>query len=268
MVWQIARAFSVRGPGIVGGTRAPNVGGNVDLAPTFLDLAGVPIPAEVDGRSIAPLLRGDVVAADLGKDTVAGWRTSFLVVFVWKCTRFLSTENVARFFLMVFASCGSALIHHQLIAGDIIMLTSGHFKTTRGCYNTISIENLLMHYFHSDSIENLLMHYFHSDCLAGQEHYALAVRVEWRLHINTKSVGIAPVFWSFPQKEKRRAAAFWGWMDTGLAGGVHRGRDPRERLPGMCSVKHMFGISTRSCGIAYLGYIQFQSGTVYYLAVQ
>ena len=52
----------VRGPGITGGTRASNVGGNVDLAPTFLDLAGVPIPPQVDGRSIAPLLRGELGA--------------------------------------------------------------------------------------------------------------------------------------------------------------------------------------------------------------
>jgi arylsulfatase A-like enzyme len=42
----------VRGPGITGGTRAPNVGGNVDLAPTFLDLAGVAIPPQVDGNLI------------------------------------------------------------------------------------------------------------------------------------------------------------------------------------------------------------------------
>ena len=31
---------------------------NIDMAPTFLDLAGVPIPASVQGRSWAPLLRG------------------------------------------------------------------------------------------------------------------------------------------------------------------------------------------------------------------
>lgn len=69
----------VRGPGIVGGTRAPNVGGNVDLAPTFLDLAGITIPPQIDGRSIAPLLRGDVTADGLGDDGVTGWRTAFLV---------------------------------------------------------------------------------------------------------------------------------------------------------------------------------------------
>ncbi len=40
---------------------------NLDFAPTFLDLAGVPVPPDMQGRSLAPLLRGEQP-----KD----WRTS------------------------------------------------------------------------------------------------------------------------------------------------------------------------------------------------
>jgi arylsulfatase A-like enzyme len=40
---------------------------NVDFAPTFLDAAGVAVPAEMHGRSLVPVLRGR---------TPADWRTS------------------------------------------------------------------------------------------------------------------------------------------------------------------------------------------------
>lgn len=41
---------------------------NTDFAPTFLALAGLPIPADLQGRSLLPLLTGE---------RPAGWRTSF-----------------------------------------------------------------------------------------------------------------------------------------------------------------------------------------------
>jgi arylsulfatase A-like enzyme len=49
----------VRGPGVpVGATRGQLIG-NIDLAPTVLDLTGERRPAMVDGRSFLPLLRDD-----------------------------------------------------------------------------------------------------------------------------------------------------------------------------------------------------------------
>jgi len=42
---------------------------NIDLAPTLLDLAGLRIPKEMQGRSLAPLL--------VRKRPPAGWRTEF-----------------------------------------------------------------------------------------------------------------------------------------------------------------------------------------------
>jgi hypothetical protein len=36
--------------------RIPNVVLNIDLAPTFLDMGGVEIPPEMDGKSILPIL--------------------------------------------------------------------------------------------------------------------------------------------------------------------------------------------------------------------
>ena len=56
-----------RGPGIPAGQTPAQFVANIDLAPTFLDLAGVPIPAAMQGRSLVPLLRGEAPA---------DWRTS------------------------------------------------------------------------------------------------------------------------------------------------------------------------------------------------
>ncbi|SQD99415.1 Sulfatase [Parafrankia sp. Ea1.12] len=48
----------VAGPGVVKGTDDHMVALH-DIAPTFLELAGVPVPQDMDGMSIAPLLRGE-----------------------------------------------------------------------------------------------------------------------------------------------------------------------------------------------------------------
>jgi len=45
---------------------------SIDLAPTLLEVAGVPIPKYVDGRSLVPLLSGN---------TPSDWRTSFLIEY-------------------------------------------------------------------------------------------------------------------------------------------------------------------------------------------
>jgi arylsulfatase A-like enzyme len=57
-----------RGPGIKAGITPEEFVLNIDLAPTFLDLAGLPIPDSMQGRSLAPLLRGE--SPDDWRDTV------------------------------------------------------------------------------------------------------------------------------------------------------------------------------------------------------
>ena len=49
----------VRGPGIRAGSTPDQFVANIDLAPTFLDLAGLPIPDSMQGRSLAPILHGE-----------------------------------------------------------------------------------------------------------------------------------------------------------------------------------------------------------------
>ncbi|MFM8358368.1 MAG: sulfatase/phosphatase domain-containing protein, partial [Verrucomicrobiota bacterium] len=51
--------FLARWPaGIPAGTVSRAIAVNCDFAPTFLDLAGVPVPAEMQGRSLRPLFAG------------------------------------------------------------------------------------------------------------------------------------------------------------------------------------------------------------------
>jgi arylsulfatase A-like enzyme len=52
----------VRWPGVVNsGTENTHLVSNVDYPETFLEIAGAPIPDDMQGRSLVPLLRGDVV---------------------------------------------------------------------------------------------------------------------------------------------------------------------------------------------------------------
>ncbi|GEB53255.1 hypothetical protein SCA03_58060 [Streptomyces cacaoi] len=48
----------LHGPGFHGAGRLPELVSHVDLPPTLLDAAGLPVPARMQGRSLLPLLRG------------------------------------------------------------------------------------------------------------------------------------------------------------------------------------------------------------------
>lgn len=57
--------FIVHVPGVEGGRRVGAPVSSVDIVPTVLDLLGLPIPDDVQGRSLAPVLRGDEDAEGL-----------------------------------------------------------------------------------------------------------------------------------------------------------------------------------------------------------
>jgi N-acetylglucosamine-6-sulfatase len=61
----------VRGPGVHGGTVLDALVANIDLAPTFAELAGAPPSDQVDGRSLVPLLRSSATPPD--------WRDAVLI---------------------------------------------------------------------------------------------------------------------------------------------------------------------------------------------
>jgi N-acetylglucosamine-6-sulfatase len=53
----------VVGPGVPAGATVQRVAANVDLRPTFQELAGAPVGPRVEGRSLAPFLRGQAPAS-------------------------------------------------------------------------------------------------------------------------------------------------------------------------------------------------------------
>lgn len=65
----------VHAPGrFQGGTVLNQVVQNIDVAPTILDMAGIPKPAQMQGESIQPLLRGEPVA----------WRDRAFYEYYWE----------------------------------------------------------------------------------------------------------------------------------------------------------------------------------------
>jgi arylsulfatase A-like enzyme len=65
----------VAGPGLEGAADGHLVL-NADLAPTMLDLAGLPVPGNMHGRSLAPLLGGRSLAAVAGQSPLPGGRAT------------------------------------------------------------------------------------------------------------------------------------------------------------------------------------------------
>ena len=64
----------LRGPSVPSGLKLQHLAGNIDIAPTIAELAGLQVPEDVDGRSLAPLLHAD-------RPAPSSWRQTFLMQF-------------------------------------------------------------------------------------------------------------------------------------------------------------------------------------------
>ncbi|MEW6738218.1 MAG: sulfatase, partial [Acidobacteriota bacterium] len=73
----------VRGPSVAAGRVVEELAGNLDLAPTFAELAGIKTPDFIDGRSLLPLLKN-------ASHSIARWREVFLL------ERYFPVENQSR----------------------------------------------------------------------------------------------------------------------------------------------------------------------------
>ncbi|CAH0388490.1 unnamed protein product [Bemisia tabaci] len=69
--------FLVRGPGVDAGTTIDEIVLNIDLAPTFLDMAGIEPPPHMDGRSILRLLGNK--RRKVNRKVIMKWPDTFLI---------------------------------------------------------------------------------------------------------------------------------------------------------------------------------------------
>ena len=69
---EIRVTMIARGPGIPAGKTLDHLTGNIDLAPTFAELANAKTPDFVDGRSLVPLLKNN-------PPTTSAWRQCYLI---------------------------------------------------------------------------------------------------------------------------------------------------------------------------------------------
>eukprot|EP00316_Scyphosphaera_apsteinii_P023593 CAMPEP_0119331290 /NCGR_PEP_ID=MMETSP1333-20130426/80277_1 /TAXON_ID=418940 /ORGANISM="Scyphosphaera apsteinii, Strain RCC1455" /LENGTH=595 /DNA_ID=CAMNT_0007340855 /DNA_START=21 /DNA_END=1808 /DNA_ORIENTATION=- len=71
--------FFMRGPGIVPGTRIAALTSNIDIAPTLIEIAGLPANPEHDGNSLLPLLTAPASEVAVLE---RGWRTSQIIEYL------------------------------------------------------------------------------------------------------------------------------------------------------------------------------------------
>ncbi len=67
----LSMPFVIRWPGVVNpGTRSKAIIQNIDYAPTFLEAAGSPVPPDIQGRSLLPVLKNDGKAPDSWREAI------------------------------------------------------------------------------------------------------------------------------------------------------------------------------------------------------
>jgi len=86
----LSMPFLIRWPGVVKpGVRSQALIQNIDYAPTFLDAAGAEIPADIQGRSLLPLLKNDGRAP-------ADWRKAIYYSYSGEATHRVAPHDGVR----------------------------------------------------------------------------------------------------------------------------------------------------------------------------
>jgi N-acetylglucosamine-6-sulfatase len=86
----LSMPFLIRWPGVVEpGSRNASLIQNIDYAPTFLEMAGAPVPKEMQGRSLVPVLKA-------GSETPSGWRDAIYYFYSGESTHAVAAHDGIR----------------------------------------------------------------------------------------------------------------------------------------------------------------------------
>ncbi|XP_075228332.1 extracellular sulfatase Sulf1 [Lycorma delicatula] len=160
--------FLVRGPGIDPGTIVDELVLNIDLAPTFLDIAGVDPPPHMDGRSIMKLLNRRRRSSNGGrKNNIANkWPDTFLV------------ESSGR------RETAEALAEAAL--RESIVKVEKDLNQTISANNDMQLDNRLLPSMIGSKSERLALECrkpeYQAPCKPGQKWQCIADGNRWRKH--------------------------------------------------------------------------------------
>ena len=86
----LSMPFIMKWPGVAkAGTESRALIQNIDYAPTFLDIAGVEIPADMQGKSIVPVIKAGGKATD-------GWREAVYYLYTGEATHAVARHDGVR----------------------------------------------------------------------------------------------------------------------------------------------------------------------------
>ena len=86
----LSMPFVIRWPGVIKhGVKSAAMIQNIDYAPTFLEMAGAAVPADIQGKSILPILKGE------GK-TPEGWRDAVFYQYSGESTHAVARHDGVR----------------------------------------------------------------------------------------------------------------------------------------------------------------------------
>lgn len=154
--------------GIAAGSKVDALTANIDLLPTFLDLAGGPVSSQVDGASFAPMLQGAAKPETWRKSLLL--ETSNIRAAVSEDWKYIANRPPEEVWRKIEADAAEALKtgRKRYVALDGVRNPHPGYVNEGIRYNALAD---FPHYFDRDQLYHLPTDVFEQDNLAGDPSY-------------------------------------------------------------------------------------------------